>query len=442
MVATRKADNTRDRDIAGGCPRARALHGHYEDLLQSSDLALIGRVFHASSGSRATVSYAGLATAEAGSVAPRSNMINLGSSDYAGLNRHPRVIQAATEALHVFGNSSTGGRLLNGTTDLHVLLERKLAEFLGVEDAITYNSGYCANLTTFSTLCAPGDVVISDILNHQSIADGLALGGAESVTYLHSSMRGTARSVETILRRLPRGRRKFIVTDGVFSMDGDVAPLDEVVSLADEYNAFVIVDDAHATGALGPCGRGTVAHFGLDDQVDVITGVLSKGLPGIGGFAAGPKRTIDLLRYGSHGYIFSTALPPSVVAGLIAAIDILRESPEIQERLHRNVRRFRDGVEALGFDVLGSQSAVIPLPMPDAATTLRFARMLHEDGVYVNAAIYPAVSPLRPRLRVNVNASLDVADIDAALESIQRCMARLQISPRSNGFDRPHLTLS
>jgi glycine C-acetyltransferase len=425
MVAADTQQDARDRDVAASCPRARALQQQYDDLFQSSDLALIGRVFHAGSASRANVSYAGPPGPEAGTVAARGDMINLGSSDYAGLNRHPRVIKAASEALHAFGNSSTGGRLLNGTTELHVKLEHKLAEFLGVEDAITYNSGYCANLTTFSTLCAPGDVVVSDILNHQSIVDGLALGGAESVTYLHASMRGTARSVETILQRLPRDRRKFIVTDGVFSMDGDIAPLDEIVSLANEYNAFVIVDDAHATGALGPCGRGSVAHFGLEDQVDVITGVLSKGLPGIGGFAAGPKRTIDLLRYGSHGYIFSTALPPSVVAGLIEAIDILRESPDVQERLHRNVKHFRDGVVALGFDVLGSQSAVIPLPMPDAATTLKFARMLHEDGVYVNAAIYPAVSPLRPRIRVNVNASLDAADIDTALRSIEQCVASL-----------------
>lgn len=208
-------------------------------------------------------------------------------------------------------------------------------------------------------------------------------------------------------------------------MDGDVAPLDEIVSLANEYNAFVIVDDAHAIGAFGPCGRGSIAHFGLEDQVDVITGVLSKGLPGIGGFVAGNKHTIELLRYGSHGYIFSTALPPSVIAGLIEALDILAEQPDIQERLHRNVQQFREGIEGLGFDVLGSQSAVIPMPMPDVETTLKFARLLHEDGIYINAAIYPAVSPLRPRLRVNMNANLESEDINRALRSIEHCIRKI-----------------
>lgn len=238
---------------------------------------LPGRIFRGSAGRLATVSLATPTSHLSALDSPAIGMINLGSSDYAGLNEHPRVVEAAARALRKFGNGSTGGRLLNGTTELHVLLEQRLAGYLGTEEAITYNSGYCANLSAMLRLCSKGDVVLSDVLNHQSIVDGIALGGATRVSYLHKCVNGSAHSMEAILSRIPWESRKFIVTAGIFSMDDDVAPLDAIVKVASKYNAFVVVDEAHAIGAYGPFGRGTVAQSGLTDEVDVITGVLSKG---------------------------------------------------------------------------------------------------------------------------------------------------------------------
>jgi glycine C-acetyltransferase len=418
----------RTRDITSGHPAAENVIREYESLSQSGEAELLGRIFHGTVGPLPAVSFA-----DTPNPTPRSSqlprgMINLGSSDYAGLNDHPRVLEAAAKALYRFGNSSTGGRLLNGTTELHVRLEQRLAAFLDAEAAITYNSGYCANLSVMSCLCAKDDVVLTDILNHQSIVDGLALGGAASIIYLHKCVSGSARSIEAILSRLPWETRKFIVTDGIFSMDGDLAPLDAIVCLARKHNAFVIVDEAHAIGAYGPFGRGTVAHFGLEAEVDVITGVLSKGLPGIGGFVAGPKRTIDVLRYSSNGYIFSTALPPSVIAGVLEAIDILESDASIQDRLHQNSRRLRDGIVSVGLDVLGSESAVIPIAMPDTITALRFTRLLHDAGVFVNFACHPVVSTLRPRLRLNMTAKLTVDEINRALDAVGQAARILGMS--------------
>jgi glycine C-acetyltransferase len=409
----------RNRDLIAGFSGAEHIYDQYRALADSFDIELIGRVFHPPSEKAAHVS---LAHSDA---TQSKTVINLGSSDYAGLNRHPRIIKAAAKALEKFGNGSTGGRLLNGTTELHLQLEQKLAAFLGMEDALTYNSGYCANLSTFSTVCAQDDVVLTDILNHKSITDGLKLGGATVLTYLHNRISGSARSVESLLRGLRWEQRKFIVTDGVFSVDGDVAQLDEIVALAQQYNAFVIVDEAHAIGAYGPHGRGSVARYGLEKEVDLITGVLSKGLPGIGGFVAGSKRAIDLLRYGSNGYIFSTSLPPATVAGLIEAIAVLEEDPSIQERLIRNARLMRGGLKDIGLETLNGESAVIPVMMPDAATTMRFTRLLHEEGVYVNAALAPVVSVRQPRLRININAHLEQEQIMHALKVFRRCAGQL-----------------
>jgi glycine C-acetyltransferase len=414
----------RNRDLVAGSPDAEHVYEQYLNLAETRDIELLGRVFHASSERSAHVSLA--SSGSAGNAASRpKTVINLGSSDYAGLNRHPRIIKAATQALRAFGNGSTGGRLLNGTTELHLQLEQKLAVFLGMEDALTYNSGYCANLSTFSTVCSKDDVVLTDILNHKSITDGLKLGGATVLTYLHNCIRGSARSVEALLRSLPREKRKFVVTDGIFSVDGDVARLDEIVALAGAYNAFVIVDEAHAIGAYGPHGRGSVAHYRLEKEVDLITGVLSKGLPGIGGFVAGSKRTIDLLRYGSNGYIFSTSLPPATVAGLIEAIAVLEEDPSIQKRVHWNAGKMREGLKDMGLDTLGSDSAVIPVLMPDVATTMRFTRLLHEAGVYVNAALAPVVSARQPRLRLNISAQLEEDQLTYALHAFRRCAHQL-----------------
>jgi glycine C-acetyltransferase len=237
----------------------------------------------------------------------------------------------------------------------------------------------------------------------------------------------STRSIEVALAKLPREQRKFIVTDGIFSMDGDVADLPAIVALANQYNAFVIVDDAHATAAYGPNGRGTPAHFGLQHGVDVLTGSLSKGLPGIGGFVAGSKAVTDLLRYGSNGYIFSASLPPPIVAGLLEAVRILQEQPELQERLHHNERYLRDGIRALGLDCMNSESPIIPILMPDSQQTYEMTQFLHLEGIYVNPVGAPAVSRNRTRLRINVSANLEQADLDRFLDVLERGSRKLGI---------------
>ena len=298
----------RVRDITYASDRVQAIYEQYLYYVNNKYTDLVSRVFRSAPGREARVSYGD------GSHADQIyNMLHFGSYNYSGLNGHPRIVAAAEQALRRFGTTVSGVRLLNGTCDLHLELESRLAKFLGMEDCITYSSGYLANMSVISALCGEGDVILSDMLNHRSLVDGIKLSGAEMVVYRHNN----CASIESALQKLPLAQRKFIVTDGVFSMDGDLADLPGIIDLAERYNAFVMVDDAHATAAIGPHGRGTASHFDVTAGVDLILGSLSKGLPGIGGFAAGPKKTIDLLRFGSNGYIFSASLPPAVLAGLI-----------------------------------------------------------------------------------------------------------------------------
>lgn len=413
----------RSRDLMIGCARLREAHTRLRFYVESRNCELLGRVFHAMPGRQAPVSLSPLLRHEHHGGGDARQMLHLGSYNYSGLNGHARIVGAAAAALQRYGTTASGVRVLNGTCDLHLELERRLAEFLGYEDCITYSSGYLANVSVLSTLCGPEDVVLSDMLNHRSIVDGLELSRASVRTYRHKS----ARSLDSMLSTLPREQRKFIITDGVFSMDGDVADLPAIVDLAERYNAFVVLDDAHGTAAIGPCGRGTAASFGLESQVDLVTGSLSKGLPGIGGFAAGSRATVELLRCGSNGYIFSASLPPPIVAGLIEAIGILEEQPEIQERLHHKERYLRDGIRSLGMDCLNSESPIIPVMMPSHETALELARVLHHEGIYVNPVGPPAVSKNRTRLRLNASANLEQADLDRFLDVLERHTQQLGI---------------
>lgn len=341
-------------------------------------------------------------------------LVNLATYHYSGLSEHPRVVDAAVEALRKYGPTTTGVRLLNGTSDLHVRLEERLAAFLGTEDAILYTSGYVANISALSTLCSDEDVVFLDEYDHQSVVDGVRLSGARAIRSPHCDWKALAERLRTV----ESGPRKIIATDGIFSMDGDLPDLEQIVGLAEEYDAFVVVDEAHATGAYWPSGRGTVVHHGLSGAVDVITGSLSKGLPGAGGFAAGSRRTVDLLRYASSGYLFSGSLPPSVIAGLLAAIELLECHPEIVVQLHANAGHLRSALAGLGLDTMGSASPIIPVRMPNRETTFEFARRLHEEGVYANPVCYPAVSRDLPRLRLSVTAAHTSEDLDFASAKI------------------------
>jgi glycine C-acetyltransferase len=417
------AEPPRNRDLVVGSTRTRALFTSYEWLVSTGHRPMLGRSSDRTPGrfvhaALAVDSLAPLPTPE-----QHTRLLHFGSYNYSGLNGHPEVVAAARDALDRYGTTTSGVRLLNGTTDLHLQLERRLAAFLGFADAVTYSSGFAANVAVLAAVCSDKDVVLVDELSHQSIHDGLKLAGATVIKYPHNDMAALRGAIEGHARL----QRKLIVTDGVFSMDGDLAPLDEIVRLANRHNAFVIVDDAHATAAVGPCGRGTPALFGLAGEIDILTGSLSKGLPGIGGFAAGSKRTMDLLRVGSNAYIFSASLPAPIVAGLLAAIDVLERHPEIAERLHANEARLRDGIRGLGLDVLTSETPIIPIRMPNRDTTYRFAQRLHHEGIFANPVIFPAVSRRLPRIRLNASAALEPEDVDRALEAIERAARALEL---------------
>lgn len=406
----------KQRDLLAGSTRIRALMGRLHDWLEKTDnRPLLGRVFQDVPSRDVEVSYA---AAEAGGQPPAETrrLVNLGAHNYAGLNNHPKVLAAAEQALRQYGTMTCGARLMSGTTPLHLQFEQRLAAYLGVEDAVTYSSGFVANLSVLGALCSEKDVILYDELVHQSLIEGARLSGATLIKYKHVDIP----ALRETLAGLPAQQRKLIVTDGIFSMEGDVAPLDVLADLADEYGAFLLVDDAHGTGAFGPHGRGTLAQYGVTERVDIITGSLSKGLPGVGGFAAGSRKVMELLRYGSAGYIFSASLPPSVLAGLMAALDVLESEPAIQDRLRHNEVSLREGIRALGLDVLRSCTPIIPVRLPDRVTTFEFARRLHEEGVYVNPVCFPAVPRNAPRLRINASAALEQADVEHTLASIDR----------------------
>lgn len=408
----------RDRDLISGSTKTRALFSTFEWLIKMNHINIIGRVSKGPSHKYIKAKYS-----NCNEKIEHKKLVHLGSYNYSGLNGNSAVLENAMAALNEYGVTTSGVRLLNGTTELHIALEKKLATFLGFEDVVTYSSGFSANISTLSALCSDKDVVYSDELNHQSINDGLKLSGAQTIKFPHKDYE----TLRGMLKGSSKVQRKFIITDGIFSMDGDVADLKKIVNLANEYNTFVIVDDAHATASYGPNGRGTPAHFRLESEIDVLTGSLSKGLPGIGGFAAGSKKTIDLLRYGSNGYIFSASLPPATLGGLIAAIDILEKHPEIQEQLHRNETLLRDGIRTLGLDVMHSESAVIPILLPNRDITFKFAKELHEEGVYANPVIFPAVSKRLPRIRLNASAVHEIMEIEYALDAIKNVAKKLQL---------------
>jgi glycine C-acetyltransferase len=409
--------NERERDLVSSSTKTRALFTFYQWLSNTNHINMLSRIFKGN----ITNNVKSLCL---NGITNEKNLIHLGSYNYSGLNNHKEIISAAEIALKKYGTTTSGVRLLNGTTDLHIELENRLANFLGFEDVVTYSSGYAANFSVLSALCSDKDIVFSDELNHQSIVDGLKLSGTYTVKYPHRD----SKALEGLLKGVTKKQRKFIVTDGIFSMDGDVARLDELVYLANKYDTFLIVDDAHATASFGPNGKGTPAHFKLEKEVDVLTGSLSKGLPGIGGFAAGSKLTTNLLRFGSNGYIFSASLPPSTVAGLITAIDILEANPKIQNKLHENETYLRNGIISLGLNVMHSETPIIPILLENRDITFVFARKLHEKGVYVNPICFPAVSRYLPRIRINVSAELSLADMDYSLNAIESVASELKIN--------------
>ena len=343
-------------------------------------------------------------------------MINLCANNYLGLADHPVLIAAATSAMAGHGYGMASVRFICGTQDLHRALETRLARFLGKDDAILFAACFDANGGLFEPLLGPEDAVISDSLNHASIIDGIRLCKAQRYRYANSDMADL--EAQVLAARAAGARFIMIATDGVFSMDGYLAKLPEVVALAQKYGALVMVDDCHATGFMGPQGRGMAAHFGV--EVDILTGTLGKALGGaLGGYVAGPQAVIDLLRQRARPYLFSNALPPAIVAAGLAALDLVEAADDLRAQLFENARYWRAGLADAGFTLLPGEHPIIPVMLGEAKLAQAMAAALFERGVYVAGFFFPVVPKGTARIRTQMNARLSRADLDFALEAFR-----------------------
>ena len=339
-------------------------------------------------------------------------VIMLGSNNYLGLTRHPKVVGAARDAVEKYGTSMTGSRLLNGTTKLHEQLEETLADFLHAECCFTFTTGYQANLGTISALANRRAAVVIDKSDHASIYDGCHLSDGEMFRFRHND----AEHLDEVLARVTREKAALVVVDGVFSMGGDIAPLPQLLEVCRRYQARLLVDDAHGVGVLGNNGRGTASHFGLDSQVDLIVGTFSKSLASIGGFVAGPTDIIEWIKHFGRPLVFSASPPPSNVAAAMAAVQVIQEEPELVQRVNTNARHLREGLRNIGFDIGPTQTPIVPILIGDERLMVGFWRALLDKGVYTNASIFPAVPRGAGVLRTSCMATHNLEQIDTALE--------------------------
>lgn len=339
--------------------------------------------------------------------------IMVGSNNYLGMTHHPKVLAAAKAALDRYGSGCTGSRFLNGTLDLHEKLEADLADFLGKEDALVFSTGFQTNLGVISALVGRNEYIFNDKLNHACIIDGSRLSYGTTHRFNHSDME----DLERKLKLVPEAAGKLVVTDGIFSMEGDIAELPALTSLAKVYGAKVLVDDAHAFGVLGKTGAGTAEHFGLTDEVDLIVSTFSKSLASIGGVVAGPEPVIHYLKHHARTLIFSASMPPSAVATVQAALDVLREEPERLERLWHNTRRMQEGLKGLGYDIGGSETPVVPVVIGELDRMLVFWKELFDAGVFTNPVTPPAVPDDSCRLRISLMATHTDEHVDQVLDA-------------------------
>ena len=351
-------------------------------------------------------------------------VLNFCANNYLGLSDHPVVLEAAHRALHERGYGLSSVRFICGTQDRHKELEAKLSRFLGMDDTILYGSAFDANGGLFETLLGEQDAVISASLNHASIIDGVRLCKARRYRYQHDDMN----ELEEKLKESKNARLRMIATDGVFSMDGDIAKLDKVCDLAEKYAAMVMVDDSHATGFVGKTGRGTHEHCGVMGRVDVITSTLGKALGGAsGGFASGPKEIIELLRNRSRPYLFSNTLMPAIVGGSVAVLDLLSESTELRDRLERNTRRFRESLTSAGFAIRPGVHPIVPIMLGEAKLAVELSRRLLGEGVYVIGFSYPVVPQGKARIRVQLSAAHSDHHIDRAVAAFTKVGRELKV---------------
>jgi glycine C-acetyltransferase len=344
------------------------------------------------------------------------SVVNLSSNNYLGLTTHPRLRAAALAALEKYGVGSGSVRTIAGTMELHVELERRLAAFKKVEAVVVFQSGFTANAGTVSAILTKTDIVISDELNHASIIDGCRLSRAAIKVFPHKDVDAARR----IIADLPAGPRRLLISDGVFSMDGDLGPLPALCELAEETGCIMMVDDAHASGVFGAHGRGTIDHFGVHGRVDVQVGTLSKAIGALGGYVAGSRSLIEFLQHRARPFLFSTSHPPAVAAACIAAIDVLTEEPEIIERLWVNTRFFKAGLERLGFDTGLSESPITPVIAGDSAKANELSDRLFQAGVFAQAIGFPTVARDRARVRTIVTATHTREDLQYALDMFEK----------------------
>ena len=351
------------------------------------------------------------------------HVLMFGSNSYLGLTNHPRVIEAAVEATRKYGTGCAGSRFLNGTIDLHLQLEHELATWVGKDEAMVYSTGFQVNLGVVSCVTGRDDYVICDELDHASIVEGRRLSFSTPRKYRHADMT----SLERELQRCSPDSVKLIVTDGVFSMEGDIAPLNEIVRLARKYDANVMVDEAHGFGVLGPQGRGACHHLGVADGVDLIMGTFSKSFASIGGFIASDSDTINYLRHNSRSYIFSASLTPAATAAALASLHIMQDEPEHIERLWEVTRYALDGFRTLGFEIGATETPIIPLYVRDMDKTFLVTRMLFDEGIFVNPVVPPACASGDTLIRFSLMATHTKLQVDYALEKMTKCFRKIGI---------------
>lgn len=341
------------------------------------------------------------------------DVVLLGSNNYLGLSTHPEVITAAVEATQTFGTGASGSRLISGNSELYTTLESNLAKTKGTEAALVFSSGYAANTSVIPVLAGEGDLILSDALNHASIIDGCRLSRASKKIYQHCDVE----HLRTLLSESTAFRRRLIVTDGVFSMDGDIAPLRDICDLAAQYDAMLLVDDAHGFGVFGKDGSGTVSHFGLEGKEIIQMGTLSKAVGALGGYIAGNRTLIELLINRARGFIFTTGLPPATLAAANAALNVIRSSPELRQNLFSHAKRLKTALIDLGYTLLPSETQILPLVLGNPQRAISLAEALLTEGVFAPAIRPPAVPTGTSRLRLTVMATHTAAEIEQAIET-------------------------
>jgi len=349
-------------------------------------------------------------------IVDQKEKIMLASYNYLALIDHPKLKEAGIKAINKYGTGTSGVRFLSGTTEVHKRLEAKIAQFKGADDAITYTSGYVTNLAAITALFQKDDILIIDKIDHASIIDGCMLSGARYKTFLHNDMS----RLEAILKDSDSYVNKVIIVDGVYSMDGDIADLPEISRLAKKYGAKIMVDEAHSIGVIGKTGHGIEEHFGLKNVVDIHMGTLSKTIPSVGGYIAGEKDMIEYLRHNSRPFIFSAPIPPVNAAVATAALEVIEDEPERVENLHKNVEKFRTGIQSMGYNIGNSVTAIVPIIVGDEEETLKLCKIVNDKGIFICPIVHPAVSKGSSRLRSHILTNHTLEDIDESLDIFQQ----------------------